>query len=95
MHSSTSVLHCPKMTHKLHFSSKLGISYTTRKTSNFSIYQKINGQFFFSATRQSDGLQMEDTNSWQKSGQEVGCSLTSLISYILLQEKYSNKIEER
>jgi len=67
-----------KMTHKLQFSWKLSMHYKKKLNIPEKLREKkINFYLYFTATRQSDGLQMEDTNSRKKSRQEVGRCLTS------------------
>ena len=84
-----------KMTHKLHFSSKLSTIIKCTFSSQFFNLGNLNFCFYFAATRQSDGLQMEDTNSRKKSRQEVGCSLTSLNNHTFWKkQKFKHHHEE-
>ena len=83
------------MTHKLHFSSKLSTIIKCTFSSQFFNLGNLNFCFYFAATRQSDGLQMEDTNSRKKSRQEVGCSLTSLNNHTFWKkQKFKHHHEE-
>ena len=86
------------MTHKLHFSSKLSTIIKCTFSSQFFNLGNLNFRFYFAATRQSDGLQMEDTNSRKKSRQEVGCSLTSLNNHTFWKKqkfKHHHEKEEK